>query len=68
MTQSSMLDFKVFHGRTTEDLMHDDVQSVLSQFQKKTTVVLDAIGIADATSNIGKLGACCRENYLHHAH
>ena len=55
-----MLDFKVFHGRTPGELMCDDVQSVLAQFQEETNMVLDAIGITHATSDMGKLGACCR--------
>ena len=65
---TALMDFKVFHGRTTGELIYADVESVLEKFQGETTMVLDTIGITDTTGNMGRLGAYCRDNGRRHAY
>ena len=66
--RSAILDFKVFQGRTTGELIYADVESVLEKFKDETTVVVDTIGITDTTGNMGRLGVFCRENGRRHAY
>jgi hypothetical protein len=80
---SSLLDFKVFAGRTTGAMIFEDISSVLSKFNRAESVLLadvdnstystptagnNTIGVTDTTGNMGKLGEYLRDNGQEHAY
>ena len=83
MMCSSLLDFKVFVGRTTGAMIFEDISSVLSQFNRAESMLLadtdnstysaptaenTVMGVTDTTGNMGKLGEYLRDNGQEHAY
>jgi hypothetical protein len=70
MLQSACLDFKVFEGSTTGELIYKDIVAVLQKYQGEAedTIVLDTIGITDTTGNMGKLGRYLHDNGKEHGY
>ena len=67
--ESCCLDFKVFTSTTSGEAIYNDIHNVLNQFQGHSMIVLDTIGITDATGNMGKLvGQYCHENGWRHGY
>jgi hypothetical protein len=62
--QSACLDFKVFEGSTTGELIYEDIVAALQKYQGEAedTIVLDTISITDTTGNMGKLGRYLCDN------
>jgi hypothetical protein len=68
--QSACLDFKVFQGSITGELIYKDIVAVLQKYQGagEDTIVLDTIGITDTTGNMGKLVRYLRDNGKEHGY
>ncbi len=68
--RSTVLDFKIFEGSTTDERIYEDVVAVLQKYQGETqdTIVFDTIGITHTTGNMGKLGKYLRNNGKEHGY
>ncbi len=70
--QSSSLDFIVFEGSTTGELIYKDIVMVVQKYQGEAedtiVIVVDTIGITDATGKMGKLGRYLCDNGKEHGY
>jgi hypothetical protein len=67
--QSACLDFKVFKGSTTGEIIYADIKAVLEKVKGETVMMLeDTIGITDTTGNMGVIRRFLHENGHEHAY
>ena len=60
-----MIDFKVFHGSTSGERIHEDQKSILEEFSDKPFVVM---GVTDTTGSMGVLGRLMRDEGYEHGY